>query len=107
MSTNPMLKGLAPMHPGELLREIVLPALGRPKKEIAELLGVSRQTLYAIVEERAPVTPNMALRLGKLCGNGATLWLNLQRAYDLQAEEKRLAAELKRIPTLKAAGEAA
>jgi plasmid maintenance system antidote protein VapI len=49
----------------------------------------------------------MALRLGKLCGNGAALWLNLQRAYDLNAEEKRLAGELKRIPTLKAADEAA
>jgi addiction module HigA family antidote len=106
MSANPMMSGLVPMHPGELLREVVLPALGRPKKEIAALLGVSRQMLYAILEERAPVTPNMALRLGKLCGNGATLWLNLQRAYDLRVEQKRLAAALKRIPTLKPADEA-
>jgi len=103
MTTNPKLTGLRPMHPGELLREVVLPALGRQKQEIAALLGVSRQTLYGILEERAPVTPAMALRLGKLCGNGATLWLNLQRGYDLAAEEKRLAAEIKRIPTLKAA----
>jgi addiction module HigA family antidote len=107
MNANPMLRGLKPMHPGELLREVVLPALGRQKKEIAMLLGVSRQMLYEIVEERAPVTPAMALRLGKLCGNGADIWLNLQRTYDLATEEKRLSAELKKIPTLKPADEAA
>ena len=107
MNSNPMLRGLKPMHPGELLREVMLPALGRQKKEIATLLGVSRQMLYEILEERAPVTPAMALRLGKLCGNGAEIWLKLQRAYDLAAEEKRLSAEIKKIPTLKAADEAA
>ena len=107
MNANPMLRGLKPMHPGELLREVVLPALGRQKKEIAMLLGVSRQMLYEIVEERAPVTPAMALRLGKLCGNGADIWLNLQRTYDLATEETRLSAELKKIPTLKPADEAA
>jgi len=107
MNANPMLRGLKPMHPGELLREVVLPAFGRQKKEIAMLLGVSRQMLYEIVEERAPVTPAMALRLGKLCGNGADIWLNLQRTYDLATEEKRLSAELKKIPTLKPADEAA
>jgi antitoxin HigA-1 len=107
MNTNPTLRRLKPMHPGELLREVVLPALGRQKKEIAALLGVSRQMLYEIIEERAPVTPAMALRLGKLCGNGADIWLRLQRRYDLATEEKRLAAELKKIPTLKASDEAA
>jgi addiction module HigA family antidote len=107
MNANPLLRGLKPMHPGELLREVVLPALGRQKKEIAALLGVSRQMLYEIVEERAPVTAAMALRLGKLCGNGADIWLNLQRSYDLAAAEKRLSAELKKIPTLKPTDEAA
>jgi antitoxin HigA-1 len=107
MNANPTIRGLKPMHPGELLREVVLPALGRQKKEIAGLLGVSRQMLYELLEERAPVTPAMALRLGKLCGNGAVIWLNLQRTYDLVAEEKRLSAELKKIPTLKPADEAA
>ena len=63
-------RGLPPMHPGELLREEILPALDRPKTEIAKLLGVSRQTLYDVLKEKQPVTPGMALRLGKLCGNG-------------------------------------
>jgi addiction module HigA family antidote len=65
---NPLLKGLRPVHPGELLREDILPALGRTKAEIARLLGISRQTLYDILNERQPVTPAMALRLAKLLG---------------------------------------
>jgi addiction module HigA family antidote len=92
--------GLPAMHPGEMLREIVLPSLKKPKTEIARLLGVSRQTLYDILDESQPVTPAMALRLGKLCGNGPDLWLSLQRTYDLAVEEERLAKEIKRIPTL-------
>ena len=58
-------RGLPPMHPGELLREEILPALDRPKTEIAKLLGVSRQSLYAILDEKQPVTAVMALRLGE------------------------------------------
>ena len=96
-------RGLPPMHPGELLREEVLPAIGRAKTEIAKLLGVSRQTLYDLLEERQPVTPIMALRLGKLCGNGPELWLNLQKRYDLQRAERELGDKIKAIPTLKVA----
>jgi addiction module HigA family antidote len=84
MTTETIKRGLPAMHPGELLREDVLPALGRSKAEIARLLGISRQTLYEILDERQPVTAAMALRIGKLCGNGPTIWLNLQRRYDLE-----------------------
>ena len=83
-----------------MLREDVLPAIGKPKAEIARLLGISRQTLYDILAERAPVTPGMALRLGKLCGNGPELWLNLQRGYDLRKAEEELGDALESIPTL-------
>ena len=100
MTGNTLLKGLKPMHPGELLREDILPALGRPKTEIASLLGISRQTLYDILDESQPVTAAMALRLGKLCGNGAELWLALQRDYDLFRAEKDLSREISKIPTL-------
>lgn len=88
------------MHPGELLREDVLPALGRSKVEIARLLGISRKTLYDILAEKQPVTPGMALRLGKLVGNGPTLWLNLQRRYDLWQAERELKSEIEAMPTL-------
>lgn len=100
---NSMLKGLRPTHPGEVLREDVLPALGRPKTEVARALGVSRHTLYELLNERQPVTPHMALRLGKLCGNGAEIWLRMQGAYDLATGATEIAAELGRIPTLAAA----
>jgi addiction module HigA family antidote len=98
---NRLLRGLKPMHPGEMLREEVLPALGKSKTEIARLLGVSRQTLYDIIDEKQPVTPGMALRLGKLLGNGPDLWIGLQRTYDLAIAERDLARALKKIPTLK------
>jgi addiction module HigA family antidote len=94
--------GLPPMHPGELLREEILPALGRPQAEIAHLLGVSRQALHAVLAERASVTPEMALRLGKLCGNGPEL-LALQTRYDLERLSREKAEEIEAIPTLRAA----
>jgi addiction module HigA family antidote len=90
------------MHPSELLREDVLPALARTRAEIARLLGVSRQTLHSILTARAPVTPEMALRLGKLCGNGPELWLSLQSRYDLERLSKTKRAEIAAIPTLAA-----
>lgn len=90
-----------PMHPGELLREDIIPALGRSKTEIARLLGISRQTLYDIIDEKQPVTAGMALRLGKLCGNGPALWLNLQKRYDLERAEREI--DVSGIPTLETA----
>ena len=85
------------------MREEILPALDRPKTEIARLLGVSRQTLYDVLKEKQPVPPGMALRLGKLCGNGPDLWLNLQRRYDLHQAQKELGTKINNIPTLEVA----
>ncbi|MBZ9698723.1 HigA family addiction module antidote protein [Mesorhizobium sp. CO1-1-7] len=103
MNTAPIKRGLPAMHPGELLREDVIPALDKSKTEIAKLLGISRRTLYDILDEKQPVTVPMALRLGKLVGNGPVLWLNLQRNYDLEQAERALSAEIEAIPTLTAA----
>jgi addiction module HigA family antidote len=103
MATNPLLKGLQPMHPGEMLREDVLPALGKTKTEIAGLLGISRQTLFDILGEKQPITPAMALRFGKLLGNGPDLWIDLQRTYDLYIAEKQIGKALAKIPTITAA----
>ena len=90
-------------RPGELLREEILPALDRPKTAIAKLLGVSRQTLYDVLTEKQPVTLGMASRLGKLCGNGPDLWLNLQKRYDLHQARQELGEKIKKIPTLEVA----
>jgi len=103
MAGNPLLKGLRPVHPGEMLREIVFPALGKPKAEIAKLLGISRQTLYEVLREKQPITANLALRIGKLVGDGPESWLAMQQNYDLAIAERALAKELKSIPTLQAA----
>ncbi len=103
MAGNPLLRGLRPVHPGEHLREDILPALGKPKAEIARLLGVSRQTLYDVLNEKQPITANLALRIGKLVGGGPEIWLRMQQAHDLEIAERLLAKEIKRIPTLEAA----
>ena len=92
-----------PMHPGELLREDVIPALGRPKAEIARMLGISRGMLYGILDEKKSITPAMALRIGKLCGNGPDIWLRLQASYDLAIAQKQIGRELEKIKTLKSA----
>jgi plasmid maintenance system antidote protein VapI len=60
-------------------------------------------TLYDILDEKQPVTPGMALRLGRLCGNGPDLWLNLQKRYDLHRAEQELGEKIKVIPTLEVA----
>jgi len=88
-----------PTHPGALLREDVIPATGRTKAEIAQLLGISRQHLYDILRERKPVSPSVAVRLGKLFGDGAGVWVRMQAAYDTwQAERKE---DVSKIPTLR------
>jgi addiction module HigA family antidote len=91
--------GRPPTHPGAILREDVLPALGLTVSGAARQLGVSRQMLHRILACRAPVTPDMAVRLGKFCGNGPGLWLRLQQAFDLWYAARRLAEELDSIPT--------
>jgi addiction module HigA family antidote len=101
MATKTLKRGLPAMHPGELLREDVIPALGKSKTEIARLLGISRQTLHDILVEKQPVTVAMAVRLGKLLGNGPVFWLNLQRTYDLERAEREV--DVSAIPTLDAA----
>ncbi len=92
-----------PLHPGALLRDDVLPALRLSVTAVAASLGVSRQALHAVLAERAAVTPEMAARLGRLCGNGPRLWLALQQAHDLWRVERDMAEELRKIPTLHAA----
>src|SRR6266566_3198475 len=89
-----------PTHPGELLREVI-PATGRSKTEIAALLGISRQHLYDILAERKPVSAAVAVRLGKLFGDGGAVWVRMQGAYDTWRAERELAEEVRKIPKLK------
>jgi len=93
------IKGRAPNHPGTLLREIVLPAMRVSITQAAREMGVSRQQLHKILAGDRTVTAEMAARLGKYCGNGPQLWLNMQNAFDLWHAQRALAAELDDIPT--------
>ncbi len=72
-----------PIHPGEILKEDVLPALELSVSEAARQLRISRQTLHRILKGTHGITPEMAIRLGKFCGNGPGLWLRMQQSYDL------------------------
>jgi addiction module HigA family antidote len=92
-----------PVHPGEILREDVLPALDMSVTEAAKALKVSRQTLHRVLSGKAAVSPEMALRLGKFCGNGPDIWLRLQEAFDLWHAKRAIARELAEIKTAKAA----
>jgi addiction module HigA family antidote len=92
-----------PSHPGAILREDVLPALDLTVAGAAQTLGVSRQMLHRILSETAAVTPEMAVRIGKLCGNGPRIWLAMQQAHDLWRAERDLVEQVARIPTMRAA----
>lgn len=94
----------APIHPGELLREDVLLALGLSVSEAARQLGISRQQLHRVLACSYPITTEMALRIGKFAGNGPGLWLRMQQAYDLWHAEKRMKKELSKIKTAASVG---
>jgi addiction module HigA family antidote len=89
-----------PTHPGAILREDVLPDMKISVSAFARNLGVSRQTLHAVLSERSGISPEMALRLGALLGNGAQLWVDMQTKFDLWQAEIKLhdvLAKMRRI----------
>ena len=93
-----------PPHPGETLREDVLPALGLTVTEAAAQLGVTRAALSRVLNGRAAISPEMALRLegwlGVEHGGRADLWVAQQAVYDLWQARKAGAPKVKRAPTL-------
>lgn len=97
MSRNP---DRCPTHPGELLREDVIPATGKSKSEIARLLGISRQHLHDLLSERKPVSPEVAVRLAKLFGTAPLVWIRMQGAYDAWHATRDV--DVSAIPTLTA-----
>jgi len=72
-----------PTHPGELIREDLLPETGLSQTQLAQLMDVSRRTVSEIVNERRRVTPDIAFRLAKVFSSTPELWLNMQQAVDL------------------------
>lgn len=90
-----------PTHPGELLRETILPAIELGKSQLAEALGISRQHLYDILNEKKPVSPEVAVRFGKAFGDGPGVWLRMQAAYD--AWHATRSVDVSKVPLIKAA----
>ncbi|MCW5602564.1 HigA family addiction module antitoxin [Nitrosomonas sp.] len=96
-----------PPHPGETLREDILPALGLSVTKAAEQLNVSRATLSRVLNCRAAISPEMALRLecwlGVENGGSADLWITQQAAYDLWNARKAGLPKVKRVDIKRAA----
>ena len=89
-----------PSHPGDLIREILEDHLRLPVADAARRIGVSRQALHGVLAGSTAVTPEMALRLGKLFGRNPDLWLRMQQSHDMWLAERRIAADLARIETV-------
>jgi addiction module HigA family antidote len=92
-----------PTHPGEMLEEDFLPDYNLTVAGLAEAVGVSRQSINELLRGRRAVSPEMALRLGRLFGNSPEFWLNAQRAVDLWDAEQAIHADVARIKPLRAA----
>lgn len=87
-----------PPHPGEVLRQLCLEPLGLSVTDAAKGLGVSRKTLSAILNGRAGISPEMAVRLSLAFGTSSESWLNQQIQYDLwQAEKRRKSLRVLRL----------
>ena len=87
-----------PPHPGEVLRELCIEPMELTITGAAGALGVSRKTLSAILNGRAGISPEMAVRLSLAFGTSAESWLNQQAQFDLwEAEKKRKSLKVKRL----------
>ena len=90
----------APLHPGAVLDDVI-PDVGKSKTEIASLLGISRQYLYAVLDGKKPLSPAMAARIAKAFGGSTASWLRMQAAYDAWHAERDV--DVSHIPVLTAA----
>ncbi len=89
-----------PPHPGELLRDTLIDALGLTVTEAAARLDVDRKTLSRILNGRAAITVEMALRLSKALDTSSRLWLGMQQSYDLWQAKQKKTPDLSRIERL-------
>jgi len=95
--------GLPPVHPGEILREDVLPEVGLSVTGTARALGVSRQMLHDILAGRKPLSAVMCLKVSRLFGSTPEFWMRLQADYDLKmvAQDKKVMQRVARIVPVK------
>jgi addiction module HigA family antidote len=89
-----------PTHPGAVLREDTLPEVNLSADELADALGIARKNFTEILNERAPVTADIAHRLGRAFGMSPDIWLRMQQAvdlYDTQMENEVVYSQIERI----------
>ena len=92
-----------PTHPGELIREDLLPETGISQTDLARLMGVSRRTISEVIHERRRLTPDIAFRLAKVFNSTSEMWLNMQQAVDLWEANKNHGREYDKIRPLQEA----
>lgn len=91
------VKFATPLHPGEFLREEYLVPLGITAGQLAKALGLPRTRIERIVKEDVGISTDTALRLARYFKTTPAFWLNLQQAYEVETESKRLAEALDHI----------
>jgi addiction module HigA family antidote len=98
---------MPPVHPGEIIREDILPSAGLTVTAAAKALGVSRQMLHDILAQRKPLSAVMCLKVSRLFGGSPEVWMRLQAAYDLKkaAQNKKVMERVARIVPVKAINE--
>ena len=101
MTSN--LQGLRPIHPGEVLREDVIPGSGLSKTAFAEKLGMSREALHNVLSGKSAVSTLLALKLARLLGTSPGLWLNMQQAFDLAVVGAERDADIRKVEALQVA----
>lgn len=100
---NDIRRSVRPTHPGEMLREDFMTDYGLSVKNLADSLGVSRQTINELIREKRGLSPDMALRLSRLFNNTPEFWLNAQREVDLWDAAQKLNKVIRQIVPLKTA----
>jgi antitoxin HigA-1 len=95
--------GLPPVHPGEIIREDILPEVGLSVTAVAKALGVSRQMIHDVLAERKPLSAVMCLKVSRLFGSTPEFWMRLQAEYDLKkaAQNKKVMERVARIVPVK------
>lgn len=98
-----MAKKLAPVHPGEVLREEFLKPLKLTPYSVAASIGVPRTRIERLAREETALTADTALRLAKLFKTTAAFWMNMQAQYELETAEDKIASQIKKIASFEAA----
>ena len=98
-----MSRKLAPVHPGEVLREEFLVPMKLTAYTVARACGVPRTRIERLSREETPVTADTALRLARYFGTTAAFWMGMQAQYDLELAADEVAAEIQRIEPVRAA----